>query len=246
MYFLIKSLLELTSTKTQARIFNKLYKRELFRSLRLLEQRGIKIDTVYDVGAHKGAWTKALKSEFPDAQVTMFEANESNRPFLEQVGSPFYVSVLAGKSGTVQFFSTGSTGDSIFRERTKHYTKVESASIEAQRLDDIVSKENLSLPTLIKIDTQGSELEILKGAQNVLKSAKMVYTETPILNLNAGAPSIQEYLDTFEQAGLFPHKICEVHSGTGLLLQIDILFVRKDILIDAFPAVSDSFDGYLF
>ena len=48
----------------------------------------------------------------------------------------------------------------------------------------MVEKENLKLPNFIKIDTQGSEIDILKGSKNTLKNCNLIYLETPIIEYN--------------------------------------------------------------
>ena len=43
------------------------------------------------------------------------------------------------------------------------------------------------------------------------------------------APKLNEYLDYLKSINFFPLDICEVHKNDNILIQIDILFIEKDI-----------------
>ena len=64
-------------------------------------------------------------------------------------------------------------------------------------LDTLVKRNNLPYPDFIKIDSQGSEYHILKGAQEVLKRCKYLIVELQEIEYNekaALAPTVIEYL----------------------------------------------------
>ena len=67
-----------------------------------------------------------------------------------------------------------SNADKMFPE-TK-YTKQKAIT-----LSSVVKKKSYPIPDLIKIDTQGSEIDILKGAKKTLENCKLLYLECPII-----------------------------------------------------------------
>jgi hypothetical protein len=80
----------------------------------------------------------------------------------------------------------------------------------------------------LKIDVQGSELDVLKGATEILDQVEIVQTELSLLPLYDGGPlldSVVRYLDErrFALLGLAP---AFVDPTTGALLQVDGLFAR--------------------
>ena len=99
----------------------------------------------------------------------------------------------------------------------------------AETLDNIKNKNNLPNPDLIKIDTQGSEIDILKGAKNTLKKCKLIYLECPIAKSNQNNLNFHNYLTYMKKINYIPQEICEIHHFHGFLFQIDILFMRKDL-----------------
>jgi hypothetical protein len=84
-------------------------------------------------------------------------------------------------------------------------------------------------PDLMKIDTQGSEIDILKGAINLIRHLKVLILECPIVKYNQGAPDIQEYLDYVIKLGLVPFQVVEIHMLNDVFVQIDIAFVSKSV-----------------
>ena len=97
-------------------------------------------------------------------------------------------------------------------------------------LDDIVTKNNLPFPDFIKIDTQGSEIDILKGGKKVVENCNIILLECPIIQYNLGSPNLSEYIDYLNLINFIPYDICETHNIDKVLIQIDILFVRKSII----------------
>ena len=85
------------------------------------------------------------------------------------------------------------------------------------------------MPDIIKIDTQGSEVDIFKGSHKALQNCKLLLTETPIIEYNKGAPKLHEYIDTLFDYSLVPIRVEEIHIIDNTLIQIDIIFLRKNI-----------------
>ena len=96
------------------------------------------------------------------------------------------------------------------------------------------------MPDLIKLDTQGSELDILRGGLGCLKNASLAYLELPILNYNLGSPRFGEYLDFMKQCDFVPYDICELHYSNGVLIQADILFIDIEVLTRIEPSFQAS------
>ncbi|CAE8610793.1 unnamed protein product, partial [Polarella glacialis] len=123
---------------------------------------------VLDVGANEAKWTLASQEVFPGAEFLMLEADVRHSPKLEGVGAAFEFHLLGEQpSASVPFFSTTadlSSGASVHREFSQAYAAryFEELHVPMTTLDRLFPQEGAAFD-LIKLDTQGSELAILRG-----------------------------------------------------------------------------------
>jgi FkbM family methyltransferase len=189
-------------------------------------RRGGAIDTVYDIGAHRGDWTRALRPFLPDATFVLFEGNPTHTAELEATGARVVVGVLAADEHDVDWYATGGPGDSFRRELTPEYADVAPTRAHAKTLDQVIEAEGLPLPDLIKADVQGSELDVLIGGRRAVAAASLVLLECPILAYNEGAPTIDGYFAFMDEAGFTVVDFVSPVSREGRMVQVDVLFGR--------------------
>ena len=191
---------------------------------------GFEFQTVYDIGAFKGDWTRQLKSVLPRSDFYLFEANLEHKVDLDKSGSRYFLEVLSSSGETREWWSIAGTGDSLFRENHTFYKEAGPVFRNTKTLNSLILDANLPLPDLIKIDVQGAELEVLKGGSAAVVNAAIIILELPIVEYNLGAPNISEYLTYMKEIGFLPLDILEIHHSDGLLVQIDIGFAKRDLI----------------
>jgi len=199
---------------------------EYEKCIQRILKTNVKLDVIYDIGAHKGRWTKWHKKILKNKRFILFEANEIHRKKLEKISSEVFIQVLSDENKQLKFFRKGGTGDSIYLENTDHY-RDSFELVSAKSIDTLIIEKNLPLPDFIKLDVQGAELDILKGAKTAISSCNVILMECPIVQYNLGAPKFEEYLNFTKEIDFLPIKIFEQHIDRGLLIQIDILFMSK-------------------
>ena len=96
-------------------------------------------------------------------------------------------------------------------------------------------RNKLKLPHFIKLDTQGSEIDILKGSEETLLNCYLLYLETPIIEYNLNSPNLTYNIKYLNSIGFIPYDICEIHYMDKMLVQIDILYIRKNKFLEIFP-----------
>jgi|TARA_B100001093_G_scaffold483503_1_gene516067 FkbM family methyltransferase len=218
--------------KFTKRILNYVFRNKFGKVLNDLKEKKIEIKYVYDIGANKGDWSNFYKqTSLRGSNFYLFEANEIHKKYLEKKNFNFFIEILSDKVKTVDFYNNNnSTGDSYFKETTGNHEGLIPQKRKTTTLNQIVEKNNLPLPHLIKIDTQGSEIDILKGSDRVLKNCKILYLECPIsANFNENNFKISDYVSFVKDLGFIPHDINQIHHYHGFLTHLDIMFVRKEL-----------------
>ena len=162
----------------------------------------------------------------------MFEANPTHLEDLQKSGLHFFITALSDKVESKKYFSTGSTGDSFYKELTVHYENCEPQVIKTNTLNDLMRSKGLKIPQLIKIDTQGSELDILTGASHFIDKVYFLYLECPLSKYNEGAPSFDEYIDFLKSNGFVPCGAGEIscRPKNYHFIRMDILFYNSNLL----------------
>ena len=218
-------------------IFQSLYKHKLDYNLSELIKKGLDLEIIYDIGAYRGEWSKSRnKTSLKNKKFYLFEANDVNKEFLINSKFEYFLGVLSSTKKEVNFYSRGLTGDSYYREQSGRYDeKYKAKIVTTATLDDIVKKNNLKLPNFIKIDTQGSEIDILKGSNETLSNCNLIYLETSIIEYNLNSPSLSECIKYLDSIGFIPYDVCEIHYMDKMLVQLDILFIRKTKFLEIFP-----------
>ncbi len=209
-------------------------------SLELLEiLRPNPPQVIYDVGANVGTWTLLSKALFPQAQVHAFEplpmhTEKFRRSTGELIGVHVHEIGLGPQTARtvmkVTDFSDASSLLALTAQGKKQWRleQVAEIPIQIERMDDWVSTHHLPSPDLIKLDVQGFELEVLRGAEQTLAGTKAVLLEASFQNLYEGQCRFDELVSWLAQAGFF---LRALSHGTALgrsLIQTDVLFVRAE------------------
>lgn len=193
-----------------------------------IQQDGLKINTVFDIGANKGTWSMPMKAgALKNSYFYLFEGNPEHEPYLLQTNLPYYIGILSNPGReSVDYYTINGTGDSYYKENTPFYDGKTPVTVPARTLESIVAECDLPIPSFIKIDTQGSEIDILRGAETILPKVDLVYLECPIGKYNIGAPNIQEYLEYMASQNFIPSDLLEIHTADHVLIQVDIMFIN--------------------
>lgn len=163
--------------------------------------------SILDCGAWCGSWAADAQAVWPHARITCIEGNPACEPFLKERW-PSYKIAMLGK-----FFTSGTyykqpgtpigTGNSLYRELTPFFDSPDTEEVDIVPLESLFPEGETF--DLIKLDCQGSELDILMGGLEIAKRAKAILLEVPHVEYNQGAPN-KEYIDRFMKALGFPHQ----------------------------------------
>lgn len=205
----------------------------MFGALSRAVHNGLKVNSVIDVGAYEGQWTRAARRVFPKADFLMVEANPNKKPILEGVVRELpgtrYVPMLLGKepSAGVPYYLL-ETGSSVLEEVTPF--QKELIHLPMDTLDRVCAREPLPGPHFLKLDVQGYELEVLRGAEKTLQNTDAVMAEVSLIEYNRNQPLLDEVVAFLSGRGFVVYDILTMmrRDGDQALFQSDFLFVRRD------------------
>jgi len=188
--------------------------------------------SVLDIGANIGQFYNEIKNIFPNAYYYLIEGSENCRSALENLNVEFSISLLSNVEKEVDFYvrkhEPRCTGNSIYREQTSFFDddQIVIEKLQTKTLSNLFNNQTFDL---IKIDVQGSEIDIINGGLEIIKNAKGVILEVSLVEYNQNSPTkdfVYEYMDTL---GFTPVELIGNinHPITHELIQQDILFLNK-------------------
>jgi len=169
-----------------------------------LKKMAVSPKVVYDIGACVLHWTNKAKDVWPNAQYFLFDANEQVEPVLKASGHPYWLDLLTdADSKELTFYKKTDNlgGNSYYKENTDAYSDSDGVKMIGWTLDGIVSDNKWPTPDLIKIDVQGAEIDILKGATKCLLTCNDIIIEAQHVNYNEGAPRDVEVFKFMDSIG---------------------------------------------
>lgn len=205
----------------------------MWGSIENLARNGFEPRTVVDVGAFVGEWSENAYRVFPSARFLMVEANPEKASRLEQVASRLgsavsYRSILLGSAPreAVDFFQM-ETGSSVLEEATGFART--RLTLPMRTLDQIAGEAGLVGPFFLKLDVQGFELEVLRGAPKTIADTEVMLLEVSLLEYNRGAPLFAEVVAFMVSRGFVAYDVCGRlrRESDATLVQVDVIFVRE-------------------
>lgn len=133
--------------------------------------------TVFDVGANHGQWAEKCLTHCPQADIHCFELVPDTFQTLEKAMSGSRVRALNafGLSDTesqieATYFPGSDSGSSI--EPLPWGLQSSQVTCRTMRGDDYAAKNGITRINLLKIDTEGHELRVLRGFDGMLSDGK--------------------------------------------------------------------------
>jgi FkbM family methyltransferase len=163
----------------------------------LLRDKGFYPKNILDIGASVCQTADIMRQVWPVANILLFEGNSECEKLYQKLDYNYQIKLLGKINGTTKFYKTKwspiCSGNSIYKENSETYNEqnliVEELPI--YKLDDCVN----GVFDLIKIDTQGSELDIINGGLRTFLNTKVVIAEVSLTNYNEGGCTKQQIVD---------------------------------------------------
>ena len=190
---------------------------ETFSDLKSLA--GTQVSHIFDIGANHGETLSELKALWPDAKITGFEPHPKlyrickNR-FLNYKNVQIEQIAFSDQEGHLKF--TTSNHSLSFHGHLKYIDEntsepLKQINIDTATLDKYASKHKIDKISLLKVDTEGHDLAVLKGATKLLDEERIdiIVCEVMFFEHFNGQPLFLEISKYMESKG---YKIFDIRE----------------------------------
>lgn len=215
---------------------------EDLRRIKLLHHHNI--DLVFDIGANKGQYAKGIIDAGYEGKIVSFEPLSSVHAIIEHESKKYSKwdvaprCAIGSKNEEIEInISANSVSSTLLTMLDSHIEGAPDSKIigkekvQVYPLDEIAKNYTSNSKNIfLKIDVQGFEQEVLKGASTILKTAKGIEMEISLIplyeNQNWLLPQILEFMNThnFQLMSLAP---AFTDNQTGKVLQCNGIFFKK-------------------
>ncbi len=186
---------------------------------------------VIDLGAARGAWTRAALECFPGVKALMVEPLVEHEAILRDLShqyprAVYELAAVGSEEGVVDFHvSEDLDGSGVYG---CHETPVRQVPL--RKLDDLVRGHGIGGPYVIKFDTHGYEVPILQGGRKTLAEASAIIMECYNFKISPTSLYFWEMCQEMGRYGFRPFDyVGTVRRPTDRALwQMDIIFLRAD------------------
>lgn len=196
-----------------------------------IRDKGFRPGTIFDIGVNTG--TPGLYDDFPDAKYVLVDPLEENAVFMKELcervsDGHYFLAAAAATAGEVEMSVAPSFGGSGMAKVYAHKDG-SRRRVPALTLDDLAAKVGAKPPYLLKIDTEGAELEVLEGAQAVLAKTELLILEVRLRPIG-NAPQLQETLAYLKTRGFVAYDFIDrnYHDRDRTLKQLDLVAVKEE------------------
>lgn len=207
----------------------------------ILKEIGFKPKHIVDVGANRGSWTREALKYFPDCYYTLVEPQRWMRDEIKDLlGSNKKITFHAVGAGEVSGRSKltiHERDDSCtFRmtESEAYQRGFKQIDVPVVTLNEIISGSDTSPPDIIKIDAEGLDIEVLKGASNFFGITEVFLVESGVMNksFSNDAKSVINFMD-MKGYRLFDITDLNRPWETKVLWLLELVFIKKGGFIDS-------------
>lgn len=153
---------------------------------------------VFDVGANVGDYSKEIFSVLGNAKIYCFEPSKKAFGLLKEnlkncKNAKLYNFGFGEENKNTVIYSNeeGSVFGSLYARKLEHHgiKMDQQENVVIRRLDDFCAENNVGHINLLKMDVEGNELKVLKGAEKTVKSGAVDFMQFEFggCNIDSGA-----------------------------------------------------------
>lgn len=195
---------------------------------------------IFDVGANRGQTVKKLKRWFPQSIIHCFEPVPDTLAFLKSATRQYsnihyhpYGLAKAEQEAIINLLEDDSMNTLYLNDSDLPLKKGEMA-VQLKTLDQVMAEEAIPSIDLLKIDTEGADLDVLQGASLALADERIrfIQVESGMNPFNDRHIPYHEFHDLMAHFGYLPFGLYEQHlewNGQARLRFVNAVFVCPSV-----------------
>lgn len=187
------------------------------------------LSTIIDVGVGDEG-SPFLYERFEDAYYISIdpvaESEQAVNKHLNDDQSVFIGKALGSEKGVIELEVSNKASRTSLLERTDYDSKseiTETREVEIDTLDSVVSNFKIKSPSLLKVDVEGGELEVLKSGTETLKAVDYVVLEMPLTKNFEDSYTFSDAILFMKNQDFEVFQILKAHNRNS-----DVLFCKSD------------------
>lgn len=194
---------------------------------------------IFDVGANTGQSISKFKKYFPKSKIYAFEPSEKAYKELEVLSRKYedvstYQMALGEKVEKRRIFENTSSDMNSFLEMGRHGSGqvIGESIVNVLTIDQFCIDKKIPSIQLLKIDAQGFDYQVIKGAKETILANKiqLLYFEIIFSEMYKGVPRFSEVYDFLIDNGFLLVSLYEFHYQENLAGWTDGLFIHKSAI----------------
>ena len=201
-------------------------------NLEYFHEIGFKPKTILDVGCNVGQFYHMCRIFWGPEGIdyVLIDGNENIEADIRKLHVPYHITVLSDSIKNISWYSTSKdpkcTGNSYYKENTEYFS-VENLIITEKQTNTLDNMFPDGRFDLIKMDTQGSEVDIIKGGINLCKRCKYMILETSLIEYNQDSPKEDQVNEFMKSIGFSIVSVIDLHYYLDQISQRDILYMNE-------------------
>lgn len=204
------------------------------------------IDLILDVGANAGQSYDSFRWAGFKGPICSFEPNpETFRRLERRPGSDWQrlPYALSSRSGSADFYLTSSDNADSLHLPLANVRVRDKITVSTYRLDELWSKLGFTARNaFLKIDAEGHDLEVIKGAYGVLDRIPVIMVEIAPIPRFKDEPPLPFFVDFMDHLGFCvcrAEKNC-MNRAVGIDTAFDMVFVKRELAVKALAEMAGS------
>lgn len=194
---------------------------------------------IVDIGGNQGGWSRVALSVFPKAKISIFEPQVRLSKYLVDLERNPNVKIHYKGVGNFDgklpftFHDRDDSCSFVYEAKDAKARGFDQEDIEICRLDTAMAGNPFGVPSIVKIDAEGLDLQVLDGGNETLRSSDLVFVEASVANKDY-PNTVLVVVNKMDTLGYRLFDVTDLNRTPKrkFLWLLEMVFVRKGSMID--------------